>query len=80
MWTDKQFWTRLGCVAAVVWVGLIIIASQVARDFRWFPYIYRNNYDFGPAAITAFVGVCIIAVVCGGVPWIAEGRKHKAQK
>jgi hypothetical protein len=58
-----------------VWVGGTIIASQIARDFRWFPYLYRNDMSFGPAAITAMVGVVLIFVVCIGAPWIADSSK-----
>lgn len=68
----RQLATRIAVVGSAAWFGAMIIASQLARDFRWFPNAYRNNYDFGPAGITAFVGIAVIFAVCLGAVWIRE--------
>jgi cellulose synthase/poly-beta-1,6-N-acetylglucosamine synthase-like glycosyltransferase len=78
-WTDRSRWLRIALVASGVWLGGVVIASQVAgSSFRWFPYSYRNNYDFGPAGITAFVGVAVIYILCIGIPWIVKDANKKA--
>lgn len=78
LWTDKRLWLRIALIAAAAWVGAVIIVSQIgSSNFRWFPNAYRNNYDFGPAGITAFVGIAVIFIVCLGIPWIASAAKIK---
>lgn len=65
-----SFWHRLACVASIVWVGVVEIVSVNTYDFRWFPYLYKNDYAMGPAAITAAVGVGLIWVICLAAPWL----------
>jgi hypothetical protein len=70
---NQKLWLRIALVASVAWLGGVVIVSQIGpSDFRWFPYSYRNNYDFGPAGITAIVGVVVILAVCLGIPWIGD--------
>jgi hypothetical protein len=69
IWTNKQFWMRTGIIGCAVWLGGVTIISAVSRDFRWVPNSYRDS--FGPASITALVGMAVICIVCFGVPWIA---------
>lgn len=72
MWSNRTFCARVGAVAAVVWVGVVVVWSQVSRQFYWF-----EAYDWttGPAAKTAIVGLIIIAVVAAGIPWIAAASQ-----
>jgi hypothetical protein len=72
IWTEWRFWWRAALIASAVWFGMMVIAAQISHDFRWFPNAYRNNYDFGPAGITAFVGIAVIFAICLGVPWVAS--------
>lgn len=74
-WRDKQVWPRISVVVSAVWLGGVMIASQVSRNFEWFPNSYRNEYSLGPAAITAFVGVVVIFIVGFGIPWIFESKR-----
>lgn len=76
-WANKTFWFRIGTVASALWLGSIIIASELVDDFKWFPHKYRNDFDFGPAPITGLVGLAMICAVCAGVPWIAEALTKK---
>jgi hypothetical protein len=73
--TNMTMWFRIAVVASAVWVGGTIITSNLIYDFKWFPYTHRNDYSFGPAAITANVGVLVIFAVCLGIPWIAQSYK-----
>jgi hypothetical protein len=62
--------SRIALVGSLVWFGLIIIISAIARDFPWDP---RYSRDFvGPATVTALIGVAVIWIVCLGLPWIAS--------
>ena len=71
---DWSFWQRLTIVLSVIWIAAIAIVSVTTRDFRWFPYAFKNDYSFGPAPITAFLGVVAIVVGCMGIPWILNRR------
>jgi hypothetical protein len=77
IWTNKQFWMRTGIVGCAVWLGGVTIISAVSRDLRWLPNSYRDG--FGPASITALVGMAVICVVCFGVPWIAAATSDHGQ-
>jgi len=78
LWTDKTLWLRLALVASGAWFGGVVIVSQIGSSgFRWFPNSYRNDYDFGPAGVTAFVGIAVIFIVCLGIPWIADTANKK---
>lgn len=72
---NKLIWMRGSAVASVVWFGLVLIASQINHEFRWFPYAYRNDYDFGPAGITALTGIAIIWAIGLGLPWMFSVEK-----
>ena len=69
---SQSFWLRVACVASVAWIGVLIILSVVSRDFDWIEG-YRN--EFGPASISALVGVALIFAVCLGIPWIAQAAE-----
>jgi hypothetical protein len=75
--TDRVFWLRVALIASTVWVGGTIVFSMVwPHDFRWFPNVYRNDYSFGPAMITAMTGVIVAFVVCFCIPWAADRAKE----
>lgn len=77
LWTDKQLWMRIALIASGVWLGGVIIVSQIgSSNFRWFPFADRDNYDMGPAGITAFLGISVIYFVCLSIPWIAAKMKQ----
>lgn len=69
---NKALWIRGAVVVSVVWIGLLVIAAQLNRDFRWFGYEWQRGGDLGPASVTALVGVVLIWVVALGLPWVAE--------
>jgi lysylphosphatidylglycerol synthetase-like protein (DUF2156 family) len=69
---NREFWGKLGVVAAATWLGFLMIASAISRDFVW-TYQYKN--EIGPALVTAMAGLAIIAVICAGVPWVAESAR-----
>lgn len=71
MWRDKKTWTRIAAVGSAVWLGLMVIASQLVRDFRWGQGNYSSSGDPGPATIVAFAGVAIICAICFGILWIS---------
>lgn len=73
--SNFAFWIRVAIVSAAAWVGCVMIATNVRSDFHWFPYTYRNDFSFGPAANIAFLGVAVIFAVCLGIPWIAQARR-----
>ena len=75
---NRRFWVRAAALASLGWVGLMVIAAQVMRDFRWFPNAYIHNYDFGPAGITAMVGVGLIWLAGLGVPWVADSAASRS--
>jgi apolipoprotein N-acyltransferase len=74
MWTNRTFCARIGAIAAVVWVGVVLIWSQANPRFYW---LGSGVYDsaLGPAAITAAVGLALIAALAIGIPWIAAARQ-----
>jgi hypothetical protein len=67
MWR-RTVWQRIAVIASVVWLGGVLIYSATRRNFAWF----GDRGDLDPAAITAFVGIIVIVIVCLGVPWIGE--------
>jgi hypothetical protein len=71
MWSNKSLWRRIAVIASVVWVGVLIIVSVLARTFRWANY--RGEPD--AAFVLALVGVVLIVVVCFGIPWIAAAAR-----
>lgn len=70
-----QLWFRSALVASGVWLAGVTICSAVMRDFAWTSY----RTDFGPAMVTAIVGVLAIFVICLGVPWAQRRRDQKPQ-
>lgn len=81
LWTDKALWSRIALVASACWLGVIVIVSAISRNFEWFPNSYLNPYNyslhFGPASVTASVGIAVIYAVCVGIPWIADAANKK---
>lgn len=67
----KAFWIRVAVIVSVVWIGGLIITSQVARGFEWFPGAYSGD-SIGPAMIVAIVGTAVIFALGVGIPWVAE--------
>lgn len=74
VFTDKALWMRVALILSIVWIGGTIILSQLVHDFRWLAPAYRRDEVFGPAGVTAIVGVMVIFAVCAGIPWIADRR------
>jgi hypothetical protein len=64
MWR-RTVWQRIAVIASVAWLGGVLIYFATSRNFAWLG-------DLDPAAITAFVGIIVIVIVCLGVPWIGE--------
>lgn len=66
-----RYWFRAAVVASAVWLAGVTIYSSIARDFGWTAW----RSDFGPATVTAIVGVLAIFIVCLGIPWVKRAKQ-----